>query len=71
MIPSYKGDKKNITGNELGNLKSDRLFNLKEDPGQTQDLSAQYPEQLGRMKKEFQALAAGYYKADVPEETLK
>lgn len=62
IIPPYKGIKRNITGNEMGNLDSYGLFNMKEDPAQQNNLAESEPEKLEELKKEFQAATGGVYK---------
>ncbi len=37
MIPPYRGQERNLTGNELGNLPEYALFNLKEDKAQQEN----------------------------------
>ena len=53
MIPPYEGPERNYSKNELGNLPDYALFNMKEDPSQMKDISAEEPEILEAMKKEF------------------
>ena len=53
MIPPYEGPERNYSKNELGNLPDYALFNMKEDPAQMKDISAEEPERLEAMKKEF------------------
>ena len=71
LIPPYKGPKTNITKNELGNLDHWSLFNLKEDRGQLNDLSATSPKVLEELKSDFLAATGTFYKTDVKEEDLK
>ncbi|MDD5892466.1 MAG: sulfatase-like hydrolase/transferase, partial [Bacteroidales bacterium] len=71
LIPPYKGPKANITKNELGNLDHWSLFNLKEDRGQLNDLSATSPEVLEELKSDFLAATGTFYKTNVKEEELK
>ncbi|MPN61200.1 hypothetical protein SDC9_208934 [bioreactor metagenome] len=71
FIPAYKGPERNTTGNELGNLPADGLFNLKSDIGQLNNLSAQNQAQLQKMKSRFLEITKGYYNADVQEMELK
>lgn len=71
MIPPYEGPERNRTGNELGNLPDYALFDLKEDPGQANDLASAFPDKLEEMKTRFLALTEGYYKAKVAEVELK
>ena len=62
LIPPYKGEERNVTGNEMGNLGSYGLFNLKEDPAQEHNLAVSEPEKLQELKDEFKAAAGKYYK---------
>ncbi|MFI3293832.1 MAG: sulfatase-like hydrolase/transferase [Rikenellaceae bacterium] len=71
MIPPFRGNERNLTGNELGNVKAYSLYNLTQDPTQQTEISAENPEVLERMKKEFLTLAEGYYNANTAEEVLK
>lgn len=71
MIPPYKGQKRNITGNELGNCDSFVLFDLGLDRFQANDLSQSHPEVLERMKSDFAAAVGDHYKPYVKEEELK
>ena len=61
----------NITKNELGNVDHWSLFNLKEDRGQLNDLSASLPEVLEELKSDFLAATGTFYKTNVKEEELK
>ena len=56
MIPPYEGPQRNYSGNELGNLPAFALFNMKEDPSQMNDISAEEPDRLEAMKKEFSGI---------------
>jgi len=71
MIPPYKGEERNLTGNELGNLPDFALFDLRSEPGQMTDLAAKYPEELAELKKQFFALTAGYYNSAAGDVPLK
>lgn len=71
MIPPYKGQKRNLTGNELGNLNTYGLFNLKEDPQQQVNRAAQQPERLEAMKAALLRIAAGYYDPKVGDIVLQ
>ena len=71
LIPPYKGPKANITKNELGNLDHWSLFNLKEDRGQVNDLSASQPEVLQQLKSDFLSATGTFYRTEVEEEELK
>ena len=71
MIPPYKGQDRNLTGNELGNLSEFALFNLKEDREQQENKAAENEPLLKEMKKNFFTITDGYYKSEVTEEPLK
>lgn len=71
MIPPYRGQKRNLTGNELGNLSEYALFNLKEDKAQQENRVAGNEPLLEEMKENFFTLTVGYYKSEVEEEPLK
>mgnify|MGYP000298443736 FL=1 len=71
MIPPYRGQERNLTGNELGNLPEYALFNLKEDKAQLENRVAGNEPLLEEMKENFFTLTAGYYKSEVEEEPLK
>ncbi len=51
-IEPHKGPKRNLTGNELGNDSLPQLYYLKDDIGEKNDLSKEYPDKL----KELAAL---------------
>jgi len=51
MIPPYKGQKKNITGNELGNLSEVGLFNIRDDRHQDENVASSHED----IVKELQA----------------
>lgn len=71
MIPPYRGQERNLTGNELGNLPEYALFNLKEDKAQLENRVVGNEPLLEEMKENFFTLTAGYYKSEVEEEPLK
>lgn len=71
MIPPYRGQERNLTGNELGNLPEYALFNLKEDKAQQENRVVGNEPLLEEMKENFFTLTAGYYKSEVEEEPLK
>lgn len=71
MIPPYKGNVRNETGNEVGNLTEFGLFNLKEDIGQTENLATKESLQLEKMKSRFFEITKGYYQPIVQEIELK
>ncbi|MBT7623422.1 MAG: arylsulfatase, partial [Flavobacteriaceae bacterium] len=54
MIPPYNGVAiSNYTNIELGNSKDFKLYNLKEDPSQKNDLAKKEPEKLKEMISNF------------------
>lgn len=71
MIPPYRGPERNITGNELGNMREWGLFDLASDRGQKHNIAGQNPELLDRMRERFMALAGDHYNPKVKEEELK
>ena len=71
LIPPYKGPQRNITQNELGNLKNYGLFNLKTDLGQTANVAKDNPEVLENLKSRFLEITKGYYTPNVAEVELK
>lgn len=57
MIPPYKGPAvQNQVNIELGNSSEYQLYNLKNDPGQRNNLAASNPEKLEKMKKIYQEI---------------
>ncbi|MCU4154665.1 arylsulfatase [Carboxylicivirga sp. A043] len=58
LIPSYKGGKKISWGVDIetGFSSEPQLYNVKEDPGQQNDLAAEMPEKVQQMQKEFNAI---------------
>ncbi len=71
MIPPYKGQRFNETGNELGNLPTFSLFDLDKDFAQTTDIAGDEPEVLEAVKTRFLELTKGYYKANVKDIQLQ
>lgn len=71
MIPPYRGQERNLIGNELGNLPEYALFNLKEDKTQQENRVVGNEPLLEEMKENFFTLTAGYYKSEVEEDPLK
>lgn len=71
FIPAYKGEVRNITGNELGNLPEDGLFNLAADIGQQENVASGNKSRIEKMKSRFLELTRGYYTADVKEIPLR
>lgn len=59
MIPPHKGQARNVTGNELGNLKEYALFDLTKDPAQVNNVAAEHPEVLAQLRKQFEAQTDG------------
>lgn len=54
MIPPYTGPSvQNQVNIELGNSSEYQLYNLKNDPGQRNNLAASHPEKLEEMKKRY------------------
>ncbi len=70
-LPPYTGPETNQTGNELGNLGTEGLFNLKEDPAQTNNLAATDTTLLAQAKKIFSHETDGFYRPFVEEIPLK
>jgi arylsulfatase A-like enzyme len=63
LIPPYKGPAVNKQVNiELGNLADYGLFNLKDDPGQQQNLASTHSEKLQEMITAFEAIRGSDYK---------
>ena len=61
MIPPYDGEAIAKDVNiELGNSESFMLFNLKDDPGQLNNLATSNPGKLEELKKEFLEIRGDY-----------
>ena len=71
MIPAYSGPKTNITGNELGNMKTWGLFDLTADRGEQTDIAAENPEILDSLKAGFLSIVGDYYNPRTKERELK
>lgn len=71
LIPPYKGEKRNLTGNELGIVEDFTLFNLKNDIAQTKDLSKENESLTNDMKVEFLTETKEFYNPENKGETLK
>lgn len=54
LIPPYKGSKRNVTDNELGNLDAYTLYDLSADPSQQTDITASKPRLLEKLKRQFE-----------------
>lgn len=54
LIPPYKGPKRNITDNELGNLSDYTIYDLSADPSQQTDITRSHPRLLEKLKRQFQ-----------------
>ena len=57
LIPPYKGAKRNVTDNELGNLDDFTLYDLEADPSQQSDITASHPRLLKKLKRLFHKTA--------------
>ena len=64
FIPPYKGTAflKN-KGIETGNLNDFQLYNLKDDPGQKNNLASKYPEKVTELLKNFESIRGNDYEA--------
>lgn len=71
FIPPYKGNVRNTTGNELGNLPEGGLFNLKADLGQETNVAKENTVKLEEMKSRFMEITKGFYKSDVKDIILQ
>lgn len=70
-LPPYTGPETNLTGNELGNLGCEGLFNLRADAGQRENLAQSDTVRLNEMKRVFALRTEGFYRPFVEEVTLK
>ncbi|MFI3321447.1 MAG: sulfatase-like hydrolase/transferase [Rikenellaceae bacterium] len=61
LIPPYKGEAKNNTGNEVGIVPEFTLYNLKQDITQQTAITAKEPEKVAELKAEFLKETEGYY----------
>ncbi|NDV78816.1 sulfatase-like hydrolase/transferase [Dysgonomonas sp. 511] len=71
MIPPYKGEERNITGNEIGNLPGYGLYDLKNDPAQRVNLAETHPGKLDSFKKQFLAIAGAHFDPEAKDRELK
>ncbi len=56
MIPPYKGPAVNWVDLDTGNSKKIQLYNIKEDPGQRNNVAEEYPEKLDELIKEYESV---------------
>lgn len=70
-IATYEGATTNESGNELGNLSSDGLFNLNEDRAQQINLAKHKTGMTQKLNRIFLKITKGYYKKEVLPEILK
>ncbi|MFI3319844.1 MAG: sulfatase-like hydrolase/transferase [Rikenellaceae bacterium] len=71
LIPPYKGQKTNNTGNELGIVEDYTLYDLSKDITQQSDVTAENPELVEKLKTKFLALTKGYYNPQTKPQALK
>jgi len=71
IIPPYKGEERNITGNEIGNLPGYGLYNLKNDPAQRVNLAEIHPDKLESFTKQFLAIVGNHFDPDAQDRELK
>lgn len=62
LIPPYDGPKTNKTLNELGNLEDWALYDMSKDLGEQNDIAAENPELVEKLKAEFLPIVDGYFK---------
>ena len=71
LVPPYRGDSTNITGNELGVVGHYTLYDLDADPSQQQVVTSRNPRLLRKLRERFRALVGNYYNEDQQQEQLK
>ncbi len=71
LIPPYKGQQRNETGNELGTLDHYSLYDLSADKSQHSELSAEKPELVEEYKSEFEQITTGYLDLKVGDIVLE
>lgn len=71
LIPPYGGPARNITGNELGNLKEWSLFDLTRDRGEERSIAPENKALTDSLKACFLDIVGDYYNPKVKEEELK
>ncbi len=67
LIPPYRGAARNITGNELGNLPTYGLFNLKEDPRQLENRASEDPDRVAELERALRLTAGDFYHPALPQ----
>ncbi|MFI3270253.1 MAG: sulfatase-like hydrolase/transferase [Rikenellaceae bacterium] len=70
MIPPYKGQAKNNTGNEMGIVADFTLYDLSKDLGQTAPITSE-PAVLAKMKGEFLSTTKGFYNTNTKIQPLQ
>lgn len=65
LIPAFKGNKRNNTGNELGISNEFLLFNLTTDLGQEKNIAKEEPQKMDQLKKRFLEITKSYYSPNV------
>lgn len=71
LVPPYKGQRTNETGNELGVVDDYALYDLAAEKSQTTDISHRKPGLLKKMRKRFLRIVGSHYDAGTEQETLK
>ncbi len=71
MIPPYKGQPKNNTGNEVGIVPDFTIYDLSTDIAQASPVCESKPEVLAEMKKNFLDITKGYFKTNVKVQALQ
>jgi arylsulfatase A-like enzyme len=71
LIPPYKGQIRNESGNELGNSPEYMLFNLKSDIGQQKNIAGQHPEVTKKLKRRFEIITNGFHNPEAKDVKLE
>jgi arylsulfatase A-like enzyme len=71
LIPPYSGPATNLTGNELGNLPTGGLFNIREDIGQEHNFLSVNQEKYNQMMNRFLEITKEFYNPETEEIELK
>ncbi|MCM1110742.1 MAG: sulfatase-like hydrolase/transferase [Clostridium sp.] len=71
FMPAYAGPLTNLTGNELGNLESDGVFDLAADPAQKRNIAGEQPALTDSLRRMFIERSLGFYRPFVEEVALK